>query len=1014
MEKLGSKCRNISLSCENKADSFPMCQKCETCILAWRVFSTKEWFQRISEIAQRRFLISILVQLDSIYLLQYFQSILQTTQGKDFIYNSSRINVSKEGKTVKSSLNQVLDKTIEEKMKEILYWFRNSTHETKVNYTLLLLQMCEPKLLLTAASVIRNLFLKEQNSGIKQDCNNLFLFPDKSLQSDAAYWINEANNKFFPSSTSETENLLENIGEESSKTDLSKNLLQCISKMNKLFSVKPNKSWCTHSDLLISLEAVVDLSSGASKYRDFIRFLPVHLSKYILGMLSKITLNRCACVSQHWAFLTQQVKMELAMHTFLQNKIIYLQGFYIKGIDPNYANKLFIPVPKMVDDGKQTRMKNQKWKLRTKNDFNLWSAYQNQETQLIQMEERNVFCGTYNVRILSDMWNPNRVIHYSGGDLVAVTSNWKVYLLNIRKAKKIDVEFKGHVGSIHSLVLCERENFLLSGSYDLSIRYWDLKSGACIQIFSGHRGTITCMDVYKNTLVSGARDCQIKEWDLETGKCLKTLKQKNPILAIKINGTYIVSSCERGLVKVWNIVTAQLVKSLIGHEEAVKCLYFDQWHLLSGSSDGLVMAWSMVEKYERCLMAFKHPKEVLHVALLFLRVISACADGKIRIYNFLNGNCLKVIKVNGRGDPVLSFFIHGNSMVINTESNVLLFQFENTKWQYSTERVKQKKDREDDREENGLTDISSKSSTQACSLKDSTSNKYIMASEFLLSQPHKARIPQMISRIHKDTEKVQKQEQLEIPMKKYWKIPMTPDRLLLTVNALHTDHEAGTFAYHHKPHSQAIKAWGPSILYQRKVLSFKGKALQPEVDRLRSSHLPIDMYQTNTPLKIQKLKPNLKKSLHSSEIQSTIPEPMLIHPTSTRNLKGKDQNINAIDGIVRSHSPLTSMHVIKPTRMLAPPGGTASLSLKKERPHFYSSLDPFRMNTDFMLMTVKEENEYREAKLKEYQVTKSTGILNPEKAHRMAWLRKIKGLPIDSFIKQGKIAAPEFGQDIFI
>lgn len=144
-----------------------MCQKCETCILAWKVFSTKEWFQRISEISQRRFLISILVQLDSIYLLQYFQSILQTTQGKDSIYNSSRINVIKEGKTVKSSLNQVLDKTIEEKMKEILYWFRNSTHQTKVNYTLLLLQMCEPKLLLTAASVIRNLFLKEQNSGNK-------------------------------------------------------------------------------------------------------------------------------------------------------------------------------------------------------------------------------------------------------------------------------------------------------------------------------------------------------------------------------------------------------------------------------------------------------------------------------------------------------------------------------------------------------------------------------------------------------------------------------------------------------------------------------------------------------------------------------------------------------------------------------------------------------------------------------------------------------------------------------
>ena len=55
------------------------------------------------------------------------------------------------------------------------------------------------------------------------------------------------------------------------------------------------------------------------------------------------------------------------------------------------------------------------------------------------------------------------------------------------------------------------------------------------------------------------------------------------------------------------------------------------------------------------------------MALLFLRVISACADGKIRIYNFLNGNCLKVMKANGRGDPVLSFFIQGNRWVAGVE-----------------------------------------------------------------------------------------------------------------------------------------------------------------------------------------------------------------------------------------------------------------------------------------------------------------------------------------------------------
>lgn len=42
------------------------------------------------------------------------------------------------------------------------------------------------------------------------------------------------------------------------------------------------------------------------------------------------------------------------------------QGSYTRGLDPNYACKLLIPIPKMTEDGKRMRVKNQKWKLRTK------------------------------------------------------------------------------------------------------------------------------------------------------------------------------------------------------------------------------------------------------------------------------------------------------------------------------------------------------------------------------------------------------------------------------------------------------------------------------------------------------------------------------------------------------------------------------------------------------------------------------------------------------------------------
>ncbi|XP_026636401.1 CMT1A duplicated region transcript 1 protein isoform X2 [Microtus ochrogaster] len=1009
--------------CERGLDWVPVCQKCETCVLAWKIFATKEWFRRVSDISQRRFLVSILGQLNSLYLLHYFQNILQTTQGKDFIYNRSRIKFSrkegKEEKVVKSSLNQMLDKTAEQKMKEILYWFGNSTHRTKANYTLLLLQMCDSKLLLTAADAIRVLFVKEWNniSGLNQDSNDIMFFPEKSYNpaSDTSYvhWAARPKPMSFPMSRP-SRNKMRAENEKDTTEEKGKSSLQCISEMNKQISGKAGVSRLADDpcNLLLSLDEVQVLSSGSSKYRDFIRYLPLHISKYILRMLDKNSLNKCYLVSQHWAALTQQVKVDLSMHPFIQNQITLLQGSYTRGIDPNYASKVSIPVPKIADDGKRSRSKNQKWKLRTKNDYNLWTAYQNQETQMVQMEERNVFCGTYNIRILSDMKDQNRIIHYSGGDLMAVSSNRKIHLLNVMQAKEMPTEFRGHAGSVRALFLSEEEKVLFSGSYDLSIRYWDVTTGACIRIFYGHQGTITCLDLYKNRLVSGAKDAQVKEWDIDTGKCLKTFKHKDPILAARISETYIVSSCERGIVKVWHIATAQLLKTLTGHEGAVKCLFFNEWHLVSGGADGLVMAWSMVGKYERCLMAFKHPKEVLQVSLLYLRVISACGDGKIRIYNFLNGNCLKVIKVDARGDPVLTFFYQGNRMVVQTDSNILLFQFENVKWQYNADRGKAKKskDKEEEREEMSVGNVYSKSSTQIHSLRESMSSKQ----ELLSNKSQKARIHPKLNMKPSSDDVESLVEETRHPMKKFWKVPMAPDRFLLTVNALQQAHNSEEFAYPHRPQTAIIDAWGPSIPYPRKVLSFKGKSVQHAVNQLRSSNLPTDVKQTNIPLEIQKLQPNLKQSLHSPRVQSTIPQPRLIRSRMSDSLRGEEQLTSSIDGAMRRAGPLTSMQVIKPNRMLAPRGGTATLTLKKERPRFYTTLDPLRMNTGFMLLTVKEEKEYGEAKMKEYQASESTKVVDPGKASKAAWIRKIKGLPIDNFMKQGKTAAPELGQNVFI
>ncbi|XP_036624704.1 CMT1A duplicated region transcript 1 protein [Trichosurus vulpecula] len=998
------------LRCDQKTELLPVCQKCETCVLAWKIFSTREWFCRISERSQQKFLVRILKRLKNLELLDYFEKVLSTSQAKDFTYFRCRAIINrKTDHKITCSIIKKVDEKVKDAMLDTLRWFGNSSYRTKVHYTLLLLQLCNSSLLFIAASVIRFLIVRRQRIGevdleedsdvslpesLKESRHNCEIFCSRP---HTFSFSRTSKNQGFFDGKDQTEDLNFNDGR----------LHVPLPLYGETFSKRTDGAM-EDEHFTIHLPSHPDYRKQLpeiSKGKDFIRCLPVHISKYILGLLDKKTLNKCLLVSRHWSMLVEQVKKDQAAHQHVENEITLLQETYSKGMYPNYASRPAIPVPKIEEDDKTTHSKTSKWKLKSKVEYNIWAAYQGQETVTVQMEERNIFCGHYNIQILSDRWDNSRVIHFCGGEFVAMTANRKILLLDINQIHHVPTYFRGHAGSVRALILCEKESFVLSGSYDLSIRYWNIESGICTKIFNGHTGTITCLDLHENKLVSGSKDCQVKVWDMNTGRCLKTFKHKDPVMTAKISSTHIVSGCEQGLVKVWHLASATLVKTLNGHEGPVNCLCFDEWHLLTGSNDGFVMGWSMVGKYERCLMAFKHPREVLCVAFLYLRVISGCADGKIRIYNFLNGTCLKVMKANGRGDPVLSFFIEGNRMVINTESNIVMFEFDEVKWQYYSDKNKPltKKPKEKEKEKEKEDTVSS-------------------AKEYRMSHP----------KIHLDTEAkytgenfqtrrpttVETSEAVLQRIKKQGlQLPLSPDQLLLTVSSLQQTHTASNTDRLRIPKANVRDAWGPAVLQQESsnnFLDLKDMSLLPgraeqaaQIKKLKSASTAPGFKRTSTPFEIQKLQPNLKKSLHSSKVCSHIPQPMIIRPKSCGTLKDGEERVYTKSG------NLTSTHIIKPNRMMIRSTGESSYYRVKP-PTYTVTANPYRVNTGFMLLTMKQKKEYNEAKMMEYKNMKPIGTANPDKASKVAWLRKIKGLSIDDFMKKGKTAAPEFGHNTFI
>ena len=69
----------------------------------------------------------------------------------------------------------------------------------------------------------------------------------------------------------------------------------------------------------------VKAHSGVARYKDFIRLLPVHISKLILAFLDRVSLNNCVCVSKNWRILAEEVHRECFVQQSLREEVMLMQ-----------------------------------------------------------------------------------------------------------------------------------------------------------------------------------------------------------------------------------------------------------------------------------------------------------------------------------------------------------------------------------------------------------------------------------------------------------------------------------------------------------------------------------------------------------------------------------------------------------------------------------------------------------------------------------------------------------------
>lgn len=171
---------------------------------------------------------------------------------------------------------------------------------------------------------------------------------------------------------------------------------------------------------------------------------------------------------------------------------------------------------------------------------------------------------------------------------------------------------EGHDHAVRALAA--RGRTLVSGSYDCTIRVWDLVTGACRWVLVGHTqkgmysftyipaGSLNSLfylvysvvlDPPRHQACSGSMDGTVRIWDLKTGRCAHTLTGHTSLVGLLgLSPRTLVSAAADSTLRVWDPETGALLHTLAAHTGAITCFQHDEFKVLSGS-DGTLKMWNL-------------------------------------------------------------------------------------------------------------------------------------------------------------------------------------------------------------------------------------------------------------------------------------------------------------------------------------------------------------------------------------------------------------------------------------
>lgn len=282
------------------------------------------------------------------------------------------------------------------------------------------------------------------------------------------------------------------------------------------------------------------------------------------------------------------------------------------------------------------------------------------------------------------------------GTLVTAALDDTVRIWDMNAGRCIGL-LEGHTASVR--VLQVEKSIVATGSVDATIRLWDLQNSthafynnhiqkeknvdedsfvlengeigptestlrnASLFTLEAHMDEVTALHFQGDTLISGSADKTLRQWDLEKGRCVQTLdvmwaaaqttinmgpmqgiwrksgrtagSDADFVGAVQVFDAALACGTADGMVRLWDLRSGQVHRSLVGHTGPVTCLRFDDVHLVTGSLDRSVRIWDL--RTGAIYDAYAYDAPVTSMMFDKKSIVAAAGEDVVKVYDKIEG-----------------------------------------------------------------------------------------------------------------------------------------------------------------------------------------------------------------------------------------------------------------------------------------------------------------------------------------------------------------------------------------